>query len=53
MFDTVSPASGFLARWPNRRGAILAHVGHFLIVEKLEDHDIRVPILGIGRELAI
>ena len=30
-----------------------ALVGHFLIIEKLEDHDIRVPILGMGREVAI
>ena len=34
-------------------GTILALVGHFLIVAKLEDHDVRVPILGMGREVAI
>jgi len=33
--------------------AILALVGQFLIIAKLEDHDIRAPILGIGREVAI
>ena len=44
---------GFLARWLSRRGTILALVGHFLIIAKLEDHDIRVPILGMGREVAI
>lgn len=26
--------------------------GHFLIV-KLEDHDVRVPVLGMGGEVAI
>ena len=30
-------------------GAILALGGHFLIIVKLEDHDVRVPILGMGR----
>ena len=34
-------------------GTILALVGQFLIVAKLEDHDVRVPILGMGREVAI
>jgi hypothetical protein len=28
-------------------------MGHFLIIVKLEDHDVRVPILGMGREVAI
>ena len=28
-------------------------ITHFLIIVKLEDHDIRVPILGMGREVAI
>ena len=32
---------------------ILALIGHFLIIAKLEDHDIRAPILGMGREVAI
>ena len=42
----------FLARWPSRRGTNLALVGHSLIVE-LEDYDIRVPVLGMGGEVAI
>jgi hypothetical protein len=42
-----------LACRPNRRGTILALVGHFLIIVKLEDHDIRAPIFGMGREVAI
>jgi len=33
--------------------AILALVGQFLIIAKLEDHDIRAPILGMGRVVAI
>ena len=48
-----SRSFGFLARLPNRRCTHLALVGHFLIIEKLEDHDIRAPILGMGREVAI
>ena len=48
-----SRSLGFLARWPSRRGTILTLVGHFLIIAKLEDHDIRAPILGMGREVAI
>ena len=44
---------GLLARWLSRRVTILALAGHFLIIAKLEDHDIRVPILGMGREVAI
>ena len=38
---------------PSRRVTILALIGHFLIIVKLEDHDIRAPILGMGREVAI
>ena len=34
-------------------GTILALIGHFLIIVKLEDHDIRALILGMGREVAI
>ena len=33
--------------------SILALVGDFLIIAKVEEHDIRVPILGMGREVAI
>ena len=40
---------GFLARRPSRRGPNLALVGHFLIIEKLEDHDISAPIFGMAR----
>ena len=43
----------FLARWPSRRGSNLSLVGHFLIIAKVEEHDIRVSILGMGREVAI
>ena len=32
---------------------ILALIGHFLVIVKLEDHDIRAPILGMGRVMAI
>ena len=32
---------------------ILVLVGHFLIVVTFEDHDIRVSVLGMGREVAI
>jgi hypothetical protein len=39
-------------RRPSRRGTILALLGHFLIIAKPEDHDIRAPILGMGREVA-
>jgi hypothetical protein len=31
----------------------LALIGHFLIFVKLEDHDIRTTILGMGRVVAI
>jgi hypothetical protein len=31
----------------------LALVGQFLIIVKLEDHDIRAPILGMGRVVAL
>ena len=44
---------GLLARWLSRCVTILALAGHFLIIVKIEDHDIRVPILGMGREVAI
>ena len=44
---------GLLARWLSRRVTILALAGHFLIIAKLEDHDIRVPILRMGRVVAI
>src|SRR5690348_11275074 len=36
------------ARWRT----VLAPIGDFLIIEKLEDHDIRVPVLGMGREVS-
>jgi hypothetical protein len=42
-----------LARRPGRRGTILTLVGPSLIFVKLEDHDIRAPILGMGRDVAI
>ena len=45
--------SWFLARRPSRRATILTLVGQFLIFAKIEDHDIRAPILGMGREVAI
>ena len=35
------------------RPSTLTLIGHFLIIVKIEDHDIRVPILGMGREVAI
>jgi hypothetical protein len=31
----------------------VAPIGDFLTTEKLEDDDIRVPILGMSREVAI
>jgi hypothetical protein len=31
---------------------VLAAIGDFLIIVKLEDHDIRVPILGMGCEVS-
>jgi len=34
-------------------GNTLVPAGRSLITEKLPDHDIRVPILGMGREVAI
>jgi len=43
----------FLARRPIWREAILGRVGQFLFIAKLEDHDIRAPILGMGRVMAI
>jgi hypothetical protein len=36
-----------------RRDAILAYVGHFPIIVKPKDHDIRVPIFGMGRVVEI
>ena len=42
-----------LARRPSRRGTILTLIGPSLIFVKLEDHDIRAPIFGMGREVAI
>ena len=36
-----------------RREAILAFIGKFLIIAKLEDDDFRAPILGMGREVAV
>ena len=42
----------FLARRPIWREAILGRVGQFLFIAKLEDHDIRIPIFGISREVA-
>jgi hypothetical protein len=35
-----------------RRSTILTLIGPSLIFVKLEDHDIRAPILGMGREVA-
>ena len=35
------------------REAILALVGHFPIIVKPKDHDIRVPIFGMGRVVEI
>jgi hypothetical protein len=49
----TSRAAVFDCYWLRRRGAILALVGHFFISAELEDDDIRVPILGVGREVAI
>jgi hypothetical protein len=43
---------GFFARRPGRWIAILALVGRSIISVKLEDHDIRAPILGMGREVS-
>ena len=51
-------------RWPKgpgsltsagsvRRGTILAPIGDFLTIVKLEDHDIRTTILGMSREVTI
>ena len=37
----------------NRRVQILALVGSPLIIVKLQDHDICVPIFGMGRVVAI
>jgi hypothetical protein len=36
----------------SRRATILTLIGPSLISVKLEDHDICVPILGMGREMA-
>ena len=49
MFDTVSPASGFLAA-DQPAGTIPALIGLPIIVN-LENHDIRAPILGMGSEV--
>ena len=38
---------------PNRRATTLTLIGQFLIIAKVEDHDIRAPILGMGRVVAI
>ena len=43
----------WLARWPSRRAAILALIGQFLTMAKLEDHDVRASIFGMGRVVAI
>ena len=57
-----SAAFGVIAFWLISQGPrapanlgweILAPIGHFLIFVKLEDHDIRAPILGMGHEVAI
>jgi hypothetical protein len=44
---------GFLARRPSRAGTPLALTGHLLIIAKVEDQDIRAPILGMSRVVAI
>ena len=36
-----------------RRVTILTLLGPSLIIVKLEDHNIRAPILGMGRKVAI
>jgi hypothetical protein len=51
-WKTQSPLSVSL-RWPDRSGTILALVGHFLIIVKFEQHDIRALMFGMGREVAI
>jgi hypothetical protein len=48
-----SRALGLLARLPNRRSTHLALVGQFLFIAKLEEHDIRAPILGVSRVVTI
>jgi hypothetical protein len=40
-------------RWLRPAGTVLAPIGNFLTIVKLEDHDIRALILGMGREVAI
>ena len=44
---------GFPAQWFSRRVTILALAGHYLIIAKIEDHDIRALIFGMDREVAI
>ena len=58
--STADPAwchrSNVIAWWLSysaRRDAILAYVGHFPIIVKPKDHDIRVPIFGMGRVVEI
>jgi hypothetical protein len=41
------------SRRRSRRVTIPALLGHFLTIAKLEGHDIRVLIFGMGREVAI
>ena len=45
--------SGVSSRRPSRRLTILALLGQLLIIVKIEDHDVRAPIFGMGREVAI
>ena len=54
-FDRVrdQPVTSHPVGAPGRRASILALVSSSLIIIKLEDHDIRAPILGMGREVAI
>ena len=55
--QSVVIVQGHLPEAAGPRGGRLVRrlplVGHFLIIAKLEDHDIRAPILGVGREVAI
>jgi hypothetical protein len=62
--STISPSTGtFLPRpetqqssgraLPSRRGTRLALVGQFLVIAKLEEHDVRAPIFGVARVATI
>jgi hypothetical protein len=44
---------GLCGHWLRRRGAILALIGHFLVIAKMKDHDIRAAVLGTASVMAL